>query len=88
MRRAAGEGGIEALLDLGLRPVPGNEREGEYRFWLREGASGRWLTIWWHGQLENLRGKSQRRDVLVLRRVAIEPETLTKLQSVLAVPGR
>lgn len=85
LRRAAGADGVEALLGLGLRPMPANDIEGEFRFWLRRGRSGQWLTVWWHGQLESPRGRKLRRDVLVLRRVAVEDDFVERLTRSLSV---
>ena len=84
LRRVAGESGLDAITDLGLRPVPGNADEAEFRFWLRRAASATWMTIWWHGKLESPRGRRVRRDVLVLRRVLVDEDFLDKLRPQLA----
>lgn len=81
VRRNAGENGVEALFTPHVRPSPSSEHEGEFRFWLQAGSGGRWLTLTWHGQLEGLRGKRVRRDVLVLRRVEVDEAFVDEVRS-------
>ena len=80
LRRAAGEDGLSAILAQPFSAQPANSIEGEYRFWLRRSSEGLWLTLWWHGKLENPRGNRVRRDVLVLRRIRVTEDFLAQLE--------
>lgn len=84
VRRSAGERGVTALLDCGLRAKPSESDQGEFRFWLREDTERAWLTLWWHGQMKGLRDKKVRRDVLVLRRVVTDRSVVEQLRSIVA----
>lgn len=81
LRRAVDEGGMEALLSLGMRKLPENSEEGEFRFYLHEPAedADAWLTVQWFGKLEGPRGRKIQRDVMVLRRIRVDREYLQAL---------
>lgn len=81
LRRAVDEGGMDALLSLGLRKLPENSEEGEFRFYLHEPSVEEhvWLTVQWFGKLEGPRGRKIQRDVMVLRRIRVDRDWLKAL---------
>ena len=72
LHKAANEHGLPGLEGLGLREHVENELEGEFRFYLHElEGERRYLTVQWMGKLEGPRGKPVMREVVVLRRIAV-----------------
>ena len=90
LRQAVGEGGIDALHEAGLLPLPANEESGEFRFYVHDAKGDRmtYLTVLWRGGLENLRGRKVQREVLVLRRLVVDDRFVEQSSSYLRDPRK